>query len=810
MVVFGGEALSFERLKDWYADRPDDSPLLVNMYGITETTVHVTNLALDSGLVSSSPARSVIGRAIPGLSVFVLDPGLRLVPPGATGELYVAGAQVARGYLNRPGLTAERFVACPFGAPGERMYRTGDLARWRADGQLEFAGRADDQVKIRGFRIELGEVRAVLGALDGVAQAEVIVREDRPGDQRLVGYVVPAPGAELRPAELRADAATVLPDYMIPSALMVVDGVPLTANGKLDRRALPAPDYSGAQASRAPRSPLEESLCGLLAEVLGVGPVGIDDGFFDLGGHSLLATWLVSRVRSELGRTLSVRDVFEAPTAAGLARRLDRRNGKVRQALVPAARPALVPLSFAQRRLWFIGQLEGPSAVYNVPLVLRLSGSVDRVALERALGDVVGRHESLRTVFPAPDGEPVQWVVPAGEAVVSVAWADAGAGELAGLVAGASGHVFDLAAEIPVRAEGFSVGPDEHVLVLLVHHIACDGWSLGPLGRDLAAAYAARLGGAAPEWDELPVQYADYTLWQRELLGAQDEPGSVAARQSAFWREALAGLPEELALPFDRPRPAAASGRGAEVPVAVGAGAGAGLSALALEAGVTPFMVVQAVLAVVLSRLGAGQDIPLGTPVAGRGDEALDDLVGFFVNTLVLRTDVSGEPTFRELLARVREADLAAFENQDLPFEWLVEIVDPPRSVARHPLFQVMLSFDTNAEASFDLPGLRASELEVPGWESAKFDLSLALREVRGPGGAPGGLAGSIEYATDLFDRGTVQALAGRFTRVLEAVTADPDLPLSQIDILTDERSPAPRRRGLSWRPGKASRGAGG
>jgi Condensation domain len=470
----------------------------------------------------------------------------------------------------------------------------------------------------------------------------------------------------------------------------------------------------------------------------------------------------------------------------------------------------MIPLSFAQRRLWFIGQLEGPSAVYNVPLVLRLSGSVDRVALERALGDVVGRHESLRTVFPAPDGEPVQWVVPAGEAVVRVAWADAGPGELAGLVARASGHVFDLAAEIPVRAEGFSVGPDEHVLVLLVHHIACDGWSLGPLGRDLAAAYAARLGGAAPEWDELPVQYADYTLWQRELLGGQDEPGSVAARQSAFWREALAGLPEELALPFDRPRPAAASGRGAEVPVAVGAGAGAGLSALALEAGVTPFMVVQAVLAEVLSRLGAGQDIPLGTPVAGRGDEALDDLVGFFVNTLVLRTDVSGEPTFRELLARVREADLAAFENQDLPFEWLVEIVDPPRSVARHPLFQVMLSFDTNAEASFDLPGLRASELEVPGWESAKFDLSLALREVRGPGGAPGGLAGSIEYATDLFDRGTVQALAGRLTRVLEAVTADPDLPISQIDILTDEGSPAPRRRGLSWRPGKASRGAGG
>jgi hypothetical protein len=488
----------------------------------------------------------------------------------------------------------------------------------------------------------------------------------------------------------------------------------------------------------------------------------------------------------------------------------------------------MIPLSFAQRRLWFIGQLEGPSAVYNVPLVLRLSGRVDRGALECALGDVVGRHESLRTVFPAPDGEPVQRIVPAGEAVLEVPWADVGVGELAGLVAQAAGYVFDLAAEIPVRAQGFSVGPDDHVLVLLMHHIACDGWSVAPLGRDLATAYAARLGGAAPGWDDLPVQYADYTLWQRELLGAEDDPGSILARQSGFWRDALAGLPEELALPFDRPRPAVASRRGAEVPLAVGAGVRARLSALALAEGVTPFMVVHAGLAVLLSRLGAGLDIPVGTPVAGRGDEALRDLVGFFVNTLVLRADVSGEPTFRELLGRVREADVAAFEHQDLPFERLVEILDPPRSLARHPLFQVMLSFDTNAGVSYDLAGLQASEVEVPGWDSAKFDLSFSLREVDGPGGRPAGLEGSIEYATDLFDHGTVQALAGRFARVLEQVTADPDLPVSQADTLTsaerdgslqtktgrfqlapgeDEQRSVPRRRRLSWRSGKTGRG---
>ncbi|MEV0533674.1 amino acid adenylation domain-containing protein [Kitasatospora sp. NPDC050463] len=782
-IVFGGEALSFERLQDWYARHPESPARLVNMYGITETTVHVTSLALDSDLVGNSPARSLIGGAIPGLNAFVLDSDLRLVPPGVAGELYVAGPQVARGYLNRPGLTASRFVACPFGAPGERMYRSGDLARWRADGTLEILGRADDQVKIRGFRIELGEVEAVLGAPAGVAQAMVVVREDRPGDQRIVGYVVPADGAELQPAELRAGVAAALPDYMVPSAVVVLDAVPLTANGKLDRRALPAPDYAGAATGRAPRSPLEVALCGLLAEVVGVEQVGIDDSFFDLGGHSLLATRLTSRVRSELGLELGVSEVFRFPTVAGLVRCLDRPGGQVRRALAPAERPERVPLSYAQRRLWFIGQLEGPSAVYNVPLALRLAGVLDRGALERALVDVVGRHESLRTVFPVVDGEPVQRVVPVGEVVLPLVWADAGVDEVAGLAAEAAGYVFDLAAEIPVRARVFSVGPDEHVLVLLVHHIACDGWSVGVLARDLAAAYGARLEGAAPAWEELPVQYADYTLWQRELLGSEDDPGSVVARQSAFWGEALAGLPEELALPFDRPRPAVASHRGAEVPVVIGASVHARMEELARLSGATPFMVVQAALAVLLSRLGAGRDIPLGTPVAGRGDEALNDLVGFFVNTLVLRTDTSGDPTFGELLARVRESDLAAFENQDLPFEQLVEVLDPVRSLARHPLFQVMLAFEAEAEteASFDMPGLRAGELEIRGRDSAKFDLNFEFREL--PGQA--GITGVIEYATDLFDHHTVQTLAARLVRVLDLVAADPGVRLSQIEILT-------------------------
>ena len=793
-IVFGGEALSFERVQEWYARHPESSARLVNMYGITETTVHVTILELDPALVNGSPARSLIGTAIPGLAVYVLDANLQLVPPGVTGELYVAGSQVARGYLNRPALTAQRFVACPFGAPGERMYRSGDLARWRADGSLEYLGRADDQVKIRGFRIELGEVEAVLGALPGVAQAAVVVREDTPGDRRMVGYVVPAGGAELRPAELREGVAAALPEYMVPM-VVEVDQLPLTANGKLDRRALPAPDHAPVAAGRSPRSPLETLLCGVLADVLGVGQVGIDDSFFDLGGHSLLATRLASRVRSVLGLELSVREVFEFPTVAGMARCLEGGRGELRRALVPVERPERVPLSFAQRRLWFLGQLEGPSPVYNVPLVLGLSGTLDVGALKAALADVVERHESLRTIFPVLDGEPVQRVVPADDAVLPVTWVDAGADQ----VAEAAGYVFDLAAEIPVRAQGFSSGPDEHVLVVLVHHIACDGWSLGMLGRDLAVAYAARLNKAAPGWDELPVQYVDYTVWQRELLGSEDDPGSLVARQSAFWRDALAGLPEELTLPFDRPRPAVASHRGAEVPVVLDASVHARIEELARQAGVTPFMVVQAALAVLLSRLGAGTDIPLGTPVAGRGDEALHDLAGFFINTLVLRTDTSGNPTFRELLQRIRETDLAAFENQDLPFERLTEILDPPRSLGRHPLFQVMVAFDSTAETSWDMPGLRVSELEQPKRDSAKFDLNFEFRGRFGPDGRPAGIAGVVEYATDLFDDVTIQALAGRFSRLIEQLIADPGRQVGLADVLTD------RERGLlldEWNPG--------
>ncbi|KOG49416.1 non-ribosomal peptide synthetase [Streptomyces decoyicus] len=753
---------------------------VTNLYGPTETTIW--SAAAEVHADGAPP----IGRPIGNTQVYVLDAGLRPVPAGVPGELYIAGHGVARGYRGRPDLTAERFVANPYGAPGARMYRTGDLAKWRADGRLEFVGRVDHQVKVRGFRIELGEIEAAVAAQPAVGQVAAMVREDRPGDQRIVAYVVPAAdGAAPDPAHLLRAAARTLPEYMLPSAFVVLDAFPLTPNGKLDRRALPAPDFAEPGALQEPRDAREEILCGLFAEVLGLERVGIDDSFFALGGHSLLATRMVSRVRTVFGVELAVRDLFEVPTVAGLAGRLDG-AGDARAALLPVERPERVPLSFAQRRLWFLHQLEGPSATYNVPLVLRLTGALDVEALRGAMADVAGRHESLRTVFPDVDGTPYQLVL-AGDAarpVVEVVQSDPG--RVDGQLAEAARHAFELTAEVPLRAWVFTTAADEHALLILMHHIASDGASLAPLIDDLSLAYTARCAGTAPGWAPLPVQYADYTLWQRAALGDEDDPQSVISGQIDFWQRTLAGLPDQLELPTDRPRPAVAGYRGDAAEFTWDAELHEGVARLAREHGSSVFMVLQAGLAALLTRLGAGTDIPIGTPVAGRTDDALEKLVGFFVNTLVLRTDTSGDPTFAELVHRVRETDLAAYAHQDVPFERLVEVVNPVRSTAHHPLFQVMLVLQNTDEATIELPGLQAG-MEDVGTGTAKIDLAFNVEELRTDERAFAGLAGTVEFATDLFDRPSAQQLTARLERLLRAAVADASRPLTHLAVLSDQ-----------------------
>ncbi|WP_075732005.1 amino acid adenylation domain-containing protein, partial [Streptomyces acidiscabies] len=774
-LLVGGEALSGELLGRWRERHPD--VVVFNAYGPSEATVNCCEWRLEPGAMT--PVGAVpIGRPFPNTRVFVLDGALRPVPVGVPGELYVAGAPLARGYLDRPGLTATRFVACPWG--GGRMYRTGDVVRWRAEGLLEFVGRADDQVKVRGYRIELGEVEAALNACEGVAAAAATVREETAGDRRLIACVVPETGALLTPSALRTELGRRLPDHMVP-AVSVVEALPLTPNGKVDRAALPAPDSGDmTELARGPRSPREEILCGLFADVLGVGRVGIDDGFFDLGGHSLLATRLAGRVRSVLGVELSIRQLFETPTVAGLSRVLD---GAVagRPAVCAVERPGRVPLSFGQERLWFLHGLEGPSATYNVPMAVRLGGVLDRGALRAALNDVVERHESLRTVF-AEDAEGAYQVVCSG---VEVPWREERVAEhdLAGRLSAEAAIAVDLSRELPLRAVLFEVSAEEHVLSLVCHHIATDGWSLRPLVRDLTAAYEARLRGEVPQWSALPVQYADYALWQHEYLGTERDAESVVSRQLGYWSERLAGVPVELALPVDRVRPVVASYRGARVDFEVPAGLSARLSGFARESRSSVFMVLQAALALLLSRSGAGDDVPIGTPVAGRGDDAVDDLVGLFINTLVLRTDVSGEPTFRELVDRVRETDLGAYANQDVPFERLVEVLNPERSLARHPLFQVMLSL--NNHISTDI-GPTSTDLAVtpvhPDHDVARFDLTFDFAER----GADAPMYGSLTYAVDLFDAVSAEAMVERLLRLLDVVLGSPDVSTRRVDVLVE------------------------
>ncbi len=790
-VFCSGEALPAATVRDFRAALPGASVELHNLYGPTEAAVDVTAwqcVAADDSVP--------IGAPIWNTRTYVLDEYLRPVPPGVTGELYLAGVQLARGYLARPGLSAERFVADPFAEEtAGRMYRTGDLVRWRyADGTgvLEYLGRSDFQVKIRGVRIELGEVEAALTADDRVARA-VCVAHRGPGGDELVAYAVAAPAAAVRAADLLSGLRRTLPGYLVPAHLILLDELPLSPNGKVDRNALPAPETGPRRApgpAAGPRTALERQLTAIVAEVLGGDEIGVEDSFFDLGGNSLSAARVVARVNSGLGAALTIRDLFEAPTIAALALRLDAHGPDTASpALGAAARPEQLPLSLAQQRLWILNRFAEHPAAYNMPLAVELTGPLDIEALRAGLLDVLDRHESLRTTFPdapistAPNAfqGPMQLVHPAAEIPLTLDPIDATGTDALALATEYAGYGFDLRSQAPIRVALYATGPETHLFLVVLHHICGDGWSIAPLARDLVTAVAARAAGAAPRWRPLPVQYADFALWQRELLGDENDPASALSRQLAYWRAALADLPDQLDLPMDRPRPMRRDAAGATVEFAIPGATRRAIADLAAERGVSTFMVLHAALATLLARLCHTTDIAIGTPIAGRSDPALDDLVGMFVNTLVLRTAVDPAAGFDRLLDRVRETDLDAFANSDVPFERLVEMVNPARDAGRHPLFQVMLSYEKTPELRLDLPGVAARVLPMD-IAVAKFDLQLTVHEPEGDDDGP--LTAEFGYATDVFDADTVSALAGRFVRLITAAVAAPEVPVGDLALL--------------------------
>ncbi|ACU37468.1 non-ribosomal peptide synthetase [Actinosynnema mirum] len=783
LLILGGEEVPTGALAAWRGHAPHVRVL--NAYGPTEAVVTATTHEVagaqsggaQSGAAQSGGAQSgrvPIGRPLGGRRVLVVDAGGDPVGVGEPGELLVGGAELARGYLGRPALTAERFVPDPAGG---RLYRTGDLVRWRADGELEFLGRADDQVKIRGYRVELGEVESALSGCAGVLAAAAAVKADAHGGQSLVGYVVPAgapTAATPTAAELRAELARALPHYAVPAEIVVLDALPVTTSGKLDRAALPDPDRSAAPAGdhAEPRDDVEREIARIWAEVLGVPRVGLDDGFFDLGGHSLLATMAVSRVAERLGRDVELRVLFENPRIREFGPLVAAARPVATARVVPVDRSGPLPMSFAQERLWFLDRVSDSGEDYVLWFSWRVGGPLDADAWEAALGDVVARHEVLRTALIEVDGHPVQLVrhdvpVPlerrAGHDVEQVRRE---AKEFAAAR-------FELDRPPLVRSGLWRLGPDEHVLVLAFHHVATDGWSKDVVIGDLARCYTARVAGRTPELPALPVQYGDYAVWQRDLLDSGALDG-----QLAHWSAALDGV-AALDLPTDHPRPATRSARGGAVETPLPPELAEGVDALAHRFGTTRFTVLLAVLQSVLARWSGQTDVAVGTPVAGRGRVELEGLVGFFVNTVVLRGDLSGDPTFAELITRARDTALTAFGNQDVPFERLVERLRPERDLSRNPLFQVMFDVQESAVSTgLSLPGLDLTGFALP-WESAKFDLTATFLA------HPDRFSLDVEYSADLFDAATATRLAEHVVRALRAAIADPDSVAARADLLS-------------------------
>ena len=728
----------------------------------------------------------LVGPPIANTTFYVLDLYCQPVPIGVPGELHIGGIGLARGYHNRPELTAEKFIPDPFRSePEARLYKTGDLARYLPDGAIEYLGRLDHQVKIWGFRIELGEIESVLTELPGVREAVVVAREDVPGDKRLVAYLTVKEEEPPKDSELRGLLQTKLPDYMVPSAFVTLDRLPLTPNGKVDRKTLPRPDFqSNPVGFVPPASATEEALANIWAEVLGIEQVGRHDNFFELGGHSLLAVRLISRIHATLGVEIALRSLFEAPTVERMAeivssqKSISSSTGSEMKTIPrkKGSDPAL--LSFAQERLWFLDQLEPDSAVYNIPMGLRFAGALNVPVLQRCLNEVLRRHEPLRTSFKAVEGQPVQVIQP--EASLEMPLVDLRGlpkpereAKAKRLCVEEAQRPFDLTQDLLLRARLFRLGEADHILFLNMHHIASDGWSVGLLVRELSALYEAFVEGKPSPLPELPVQYADFAVWQREWL-----QGEVLEKQLGYWRKQLEGAPALLELPTDRPRPAMQSYRGALMSWELPKPLLVALEELSRREGATLFMTLLAAFQTLLHRYTSSDEILVGSPIAGRNRTEIEPLIGFFVNTLVLRGDLSGNPSFRTFLGRTREAALGAYAHQDIPFERLVEELHPERNLSHSPFFQVMFVLQNAPWEAAELAGLEVTPMPIDSGTS-KFDLTLYVRE-RG-----GVLHAVVEYNTDLFEAETIRRMLGHYQTLLEGIVSNPDQRLSELPLLT-------------------------
>jgi amino acid adenylation domain-containing protein len=781
-ILCGGEALP----ADLAVALKSRGQSLWNMYGPTETTIW----SLVSEVSREGNERVSIGRPIANTQVYVLDENWEPAPVGVVGELCLGGAGLARGYWQRAELTADKFIPDGFNKDeaGARLYRTGDLARYLESGELEFLGRVDHQVKLRGYRIELGEIEAALCSHEGVRAAVVTASEGTGGEKRLVAYVVGAAldGGDLSTAELRERLRERLPDYMVPAAIVLMAELPLTPNGKVNRKALPAPKWMSQELNvdhETGRTPIEQMVASIWSDTLGVERVGTRDNFFELGGHSLLATRVISRLREAFQLDLPVRDLFESPTVAGLALKIERALKQARGLGVPLIKPGAregdLPLSFAQQRLWFLDQLEPGSPFYNIPTAVRLSGKLDHAALERAFNEIIRRHETLRTTFQVTDGRPLQVVVPALTIELPVVDLVAVPGpQRAGMVQQLAGEEarrqFNLNRGPLLRAALLQLSDVEHVALVTMHHIISDGWSMSVLVRELLALYESLLAGKPSPLPELPIQYADFALWQREWL--RDE---MLELQLAYWRRQLAGAPALLELPTDMPRQALQTFHGRRQPFTLPPSLAAALRTLSQGEGSTMFMALLAIFQTLLYRYSRQEDIVIGVPVAGRQQGATEELIGFFVNTLVLRTNLSGEPSFVQLLRRVREVALDAYTHQDVPFEKLVEELQPERNLGHQPLFQVMFVFQESARPVSEVAGLRIEQIEVDSG-SARFDLLLNLVE------SELGVTGHLEFNTDLFQPETITRLLGHFRQLIESAVAHPEMSILELPILPE------------------------